>query len=107
MYETCIAFAQAVVIETEPGERTRPQGVNKNISGNQKLVKYLLVAIKLEIEHETTFVPVYIEECRAHPAITERRDIAEDVSCRRFDFDNVRAHIAQDLGGVWSHDDAG
>jgi hypothetical protein len=99
--------ANVFIVQAEPlhslGAHIADQHVG--LLGERKGVRLALG--RFEVEHDTAFIAVGLQEQRSHAGVPPRTDPAHGVTGLGFDLDHIRAQISQQLGGRWPHDDGG
>jgi hypothetical protein len=100
-----IAAAHGLVVEAEALQALRPHVRDQNIGARGECERRLPALGRFQIERDAALVAVGLQEQRAHPFVPPRANPPHGVAARRFDFDDVGAEIAEDLGRERTHHD--
>jgi hypothetical protein len=57
----------------------------------------------LEIEHDGALVAVVVEEDVSHAGVPHGCDVTQNIPLGRFDLDDIRPEVGEDLGRERSH----
>ena len=87
------------VRQLQPLHRLRPHVIEQYIGGLDQFLQCGQTFGVFQVEHDRALVAVVVQEDVPHRLVPHRRDMAQDVSVRRFDLDDVGAEVTQQLGG--------
>ena len=110
--QTCIdqarkLGAQLLIAQTEAFHGARPHVRDEHIGPGNQAARHLQAIGMFEIEHDTFFVAVEVHEIRTHAGMAHRAQAARAIAARRFDLDDLGAHVAQNARGIRPHHHGG
>ena len=101
VHDRRIYLSHLLVAQSEPLERARPEVLDEDVRLLRHSLRELASTIGSEIHHDAAFVAVDAEKCGRLPFDERRTHTARIVTAVGFfDFDDVRAHVAEHHGAV-------
>jgi hypothetical protein len=96
---------QRLGIEAERLDAARAHVVDEHVRAGNQCDQRIARDGVLEVEGKASLVAVVVQEHRGHAGVAARAEATHRVARGRLDLDDVRAHVAEDLGAERSEKD--